>query len=151
MSWTAILQYNVAYLRKYLTVEWSMQLKHGSWYSPVEHIKFAGIVSNPPYIPHNQMQHLQVRAYPHEPCCVILHFQLLSVSFLSDPCKAQAAVFEWKTDWCCSYSQIWKVKYPALQVQKPAMGCITLNLDLHLLFCCCAVLGLGTNGFDEHA
>ena len=39
-----------------------MQIKTGSWYEPVQDMRgqFAGIVSNPPYIPQGQMEHLQV-------------------------------------------------------------------------------------------
>ena len=66
----------------YFTVDWNVQLKHGEWYSPVEQIKFAGIVSNPPYIPHSQMQHLQVGFFSLSCACyVTLHSQLLSNNF----------------------------------------------------------------------
>ena len=50
-----------------------MQVKPGSWYAPVQSMRgnIAGIVSNPPYIPHSQMRHLQaspllnlLRVYP---------------------------------------------------------------------------------------
>lgn len=39
-----------------------VQIKTGSWYEPVQDMRgqFAGIVSNPPYIPQSQMEHLQV-------------------------------------------------------------------------------------------
>ena len=44
------------------TISQCMQIKTGSWYEPVQDMRgqFAGIVSNPPYIPQSQMEHLQV-------------------------------------------------------------------------------------------
>ncbi|DBA79396.1 TPA: hypothetical protein ACH3X2_000042 [Trebouxia sp. C0005] len=46
-----------------------IQVKTGSWYEPVQTMcgNIAGIVSNPPYIPHSQMSHLQAEVRQYEP------------------------------------------------------------------------------------
>lgn len=46
-----------------------IQVKPGSWYAPVQSMRgnIAGIVSNPPYIPHSQMRHLQAEVRQYEP------------------------------------------------------------------------------------
>ena len=46
-----------------LQLEKCVQVMTGSWYGPVQHMlgQFAGIVSNPPYIPNHEMKTLQVR------------------------------------------------------------------------------------------
>lgn len=47
-----------------------MQVKTGSWYEPVQSMcgNIAGIISNPPYIPHSQMRKLQASTL--FPCCI---------------------------------------------------------------------------------
>ncbi|DBB17116.1 TPA: hypothetical protein ACH3X3_014196 [Trebouxia sp. C0006] len=46
-----------------------IQVKTGSWYEPVQSMcgNIAGIVSNPPYIPHGQMRKLQAEVRQYEP------------------------------------------------------------------------------------
>ncbi len=46
-----------------------IQFHRGSWFDPIQHLQnnISGIVSNPPYIPSNDIQHLQPEVANHEP------------------------------------------------------------------------------------
>ena len=51
-----------------------MQVKTGFWYEPVQSMcgSIAGIVSNPPYIPHSQMRDLQAITLFSAACTVLV-------------------------------------------------------------------------------
>ncbi|MBE9043093.1 peptide chain release factor N(5)-glutamine methyltransferase [Pleurocapsales cyanobacterium LEGE 10410] len=52
-----------------LELEQNIRFYRGSWWSPLEFLKgqVTGMVSNPPYIPTSQLQHLQPEVAQHEP------------------------------------------------------------------------------------
>ncbi|CAN6454862.1 unnamed protein product [Victoria cruziana] len=50
-----------------------VDVRHGSWFEPLEDVqgKLDGIVSNPPYIPSEQISGLQAEVGRHEPSCAL--------------------------------------------------------------------------------
>lgn len=67
-----------------------LQVMNGSWYGPVQHMQgmFAGIVSNPPYIPSHEMTKLQVS----QRACMQQFYLLSCCCALAHPCACAGVV-----------------------------------------------------------
>eukprot|EP00879_Flechtneria_rotunda_P022389 GHRR01023624.1.p1 GENE.GHRR01023624.1~~GHRR01023624.1.p1 ORF type:complete len:167 (+),score=61.83 GHRR01023624.1:917-1417(+) len=50
-------------------VQQAVHVAQGSWFEPLQHLprQLSGVLSNPPYIPHDDMSGLQVEVGGHEP------------------------------------------------------------------------------------
>lgn len=73
-----------------------IQVKTGFWYEPVQSMcgKVAGIVSNPPYIPHSQMRHLQAEVRQYEPWLALDGGQGSGLDSLKLICQGAATVLQ---------------------------------------------------------